>query len=202
MRLSALLAVSAALVLPAGAAAKEITALDVCGTNGCTRIDDRGVLRAFEDGGEMAAAAPAGAYRSYLVRVHMREGAGGSDREWTNRWLPAVGLLANEQGKDQFLFTPVGPTLERALRGAARGHAARAARRYARTVEPVAQVDPAVAAPTTRGAGTAGAARAPAGAAGARTAAASGGGGLPSPAWIGVAVGFLLVVGAVRARRS
>ena len=196
MRLFALLVLAAVLVFPAGAAAKEVTALDVCGTNECTRLTDRSVLRAFEQGGDMAAAAPTGAYRSYLVRVHMREGAGGSDHEWTNRWLPAVGLLANEQGKDQFAFTTVSPKLERALRRAARGHSARAARRFAPTVEPAAQVDEVVAAPLRSPAGTRAVAAA-------HTATASdGGGGLPLPAWIGVAVGLVLVGGAWRTRRT
>ena len=52
MRLALLIAVTAALALPAGAAAKEIVALDVCGTDGCTRISDRDTLRGFEDGSE------------------------------------------------------------------------------------------------------------------------------------------------------
>ena len=44
------LAALLALALPATAGAKQITALDVCGTDGCTRISDRSVLHSFEAG--------------------------------------------------------------------------------------------------------------------------------------------------------
>ena len=60
MRAPVLLAAIAALAVPTAAAAKEITAVDVCGTDGCTRIEDRAALRAYEQGSELAQAPPAG----------------------------------------------------------------------------------------------------------------------------------------------
>ena len=178
MRLAIIVAL--ALAFPAAAAAKEVTSIDVCGTNGCTRLADRATLSAFEEGSEMAASAPAGLERSYLLRIHMREGETGSTHGWTSRWLPSVGLIASEDGPGNFVFTPVGPKLERALRGAARGRTARAARRFARE-ERVAQVDEVVR---------------PATATASRAGAGGDGGGLPTLAWLGVAAGLLAVGGA------
>jgi hypothetical protein len=178
MRLA--LVIALALVFPAAAAAKEVTSIDVCGTNGCSRLADRATLRAFEDGSGMAAAAPAGLQRSYLLRIHMREGDAGSTHSWTSRWLPSAGLIVNEDGPGNFLFTPVDPRLERALRGATRGRTARAARRFARE-ERVAQVDEVVT---------------PATATAARAEAGGDGGGLPTLAWLGAAAGLLAVGGA------
>jgi hypothetical protein len=183
MRLFALSALMASLALPTVAGAKEVTALDVCGTDGCTRIAAASALRAFEQGGDAAAAAPSGALRSYRVRVHVRV-EDGAEQGWNVDWLPRAGLLAFRGEDGTTAFSPVQPALERVLRGAARGHAARAARRYAPNAEPVARVAEVVPAPQS-------AARADDGA-----------GGLPPFAWIGVATGLLLVGGAVRFRRS
>ena len=72
MRTPVLLAATAVLALPGAAAAKEVSAIQVCGTDGCTRIVDRAVLRAFEQGTEMAEAAPSGRHRSYELRVRVR----------------------------------------------------------------------------------------------------------------------------------
>jgi hypothetical protein len=183
MRLFALVPVLAALALPAVAGAKEVSALDVCGTDGCTRIATASALRAFEEGGAMAAAAPSGPQRSYRIRVHVRI-EGGSEEGWNVDWLPRAGLLAFRGEDGSTAFSPVEPRLERVLRGAARGHKARAAHRYARNAEPVARVAEVLPAPASHAA-----------------ARADDGGGLPSFAWIGVATGLLLVGGAVRARR-
>jgi hypothetical protein len=176
MRLAIIIAL--ALAFPAAAAAKEVTSIDVCGADGCARIADRTTLSAFEEGSEMAAAAPAGLQRSYLLRVHMREGDAGSTHGSTSRWLPSAGLIANEDGPGNFIFTPADPKLERALRRAARGHTARAARRFVRE-ERVAQVDEVVTPATATATGAGG-----------------DGGGLPTLAWLGVAAGLLVVGGA------
>ena len=48
----------------------------MCGTDGCTRISDRSVLRGFEQGSELAEAPPAGRHRSYALRVRVRDEAG------------------------------------------------------------------------------------------------------------------------------
>jgi hypothetical protein len=176
MRVAILVAL--ALVLPASAVAKEATRLDVCGAAKCARLTDRASLDAFMQGGEMAAAAPSGAQRSYLLKAFVREGTGKSVQGWTSHWLPVAGLLASEDAPGHFNFSPVGAKLERALRGAVRGQTARAARRFPEAVEPVAQVDEVVpAAATARAAG-------------------DDGGGLPTLAWLGVAAGLLAVGGA------
>jgi hypothetical protein len=179
MRLAFVLAL--VLAFPAAAAAKEVTRLDVCGVGGCGRVTDHAALEAFMDGGEMAAVAPSAAQRSYLLKAYVRDDTGHSIQGWTSRWLPAAGLLANEESPGHFNFAPVGAKLERVLRAAARGRPARAARRFAEEVEPVAQVDevvtPATATATRAGAG-------------------GDGGGLPTLAWLGVAAGLLAVGGA------
>ena len=64
------------LALPATGGAKQITALDVCGTDGCTRITDRSVLHSFEEGSALAEAPPAGRHVSYALRVRVRDEAG------------------------------------------------------------------------------------------------------------------------------
>lgn len=184
MRVAIVLAL--ALAFPASAVAKEVTRVDVCGVGGCSRITDHAALDAYMQGGEMAEAAPARPQRSYLLKVYMREGTGKSHQAWTNHWLPAAGLIASEESPARFNFTSVSPKLERALRGAARGRTARAARRFAEEVEPVAHVNEVVAAPAA-----------------AKVSRAGDGGGGPPYLWIGVAVGLLLVGGgAARARRA
>jgi len=90
MRVPVLLTLVAAHALPAVAGAEEVSAVDVCGTDGCTRIADRAALRSFQQGSELAAAAPAGRQRSYLLGVRVRDEAGGSQLGWTSRWLPAA----------------------------------------------------------------------------------------------------------------
>jgi hypothetical protein len=182
MRLPLLLAVTAVLALPAAAAAKEITALDICGTDGCTRISDRDTLRSFEEGSALAEAAPAGRLRAYLLRVRVRDEAGVPRVGWTSRWLPAAGVMALDDGQPGATFMPVGPRLDRVLRRAARGHTALAARRYAAPPPPVARVAEVVAPAATRSAD-----KRPSGP--------------PTLAWTGLAAVVLLAAGALRARR-
>ena len=180
MRVAIIIAL--ALAFPAAAAAKEITRVDVCGVGGCGHVTDEDAVQAFIEGDDMAAAAPRGAQRSYRLKVFVRDDNGEAIQGWTSHWLPAAGVVAFEDGPDQFLFSPVGPKLERVLRDAARGRAARAARRFGQKLRPVAQINEVVPAP--------GAAKV-----------ADGGG--PPYLWIGVAVGLLLVGGgAARARRA
>jgi hypothetical protein len=184
MRLPAILATTAALVLPGAAAAKEVTAIDVCGTDGCTRIADRATLRGFEQGSELAQAPPAGAQRSYVVRVRIRDDAGASQVGWTTLWLPAAGVMAFDDGQPGATFTPVGPALERALRRAAHGHRARAARTFSAPAPPTARVAEVVPAPTP-------------------ATAQSGSSHRPALAGVGLAAILVLIVaGAWRARRS
>ncbi|HEX6744116.1 MAG TPA: GPS-CTERM domain-containing protein [Solirubrobacteraceae bacterium] len=174
-----------ALALPAAAGAKEITALEVCGTDGCTRISDRSVLRGFEQGGELAEAPPAGRHRSYALRVRVRD-AGVERTGWTTLWLPSAHLIAFDDGQPGATFAPAPPALERALWSAARGHTARAARRFAAASAarpPAARVAEVVPAPV-------------------RASARATDGGPPALMWTGAAgVLLLLAAGAWRARR-
>jgi hypothetical protein len=184
MRVAIVVALALALVFPTTAAAKEITRVDVCGDGGCGRLSTHDGLEAFIQGDDFAAAAPSGAQRSYRLKIFVSDDRGEQLEGWTSHWLPAAGVIAFEDGPGQFVFSPVGPKLERALRDAAGGRAPRAARTFAKKAPPVAQVDEVVPSP-------------------AATARADDGGGSLPYAWIGVAVGLLLVGGgAVRVRRG
>jgi hypothetical protein len=181
MRMRIIAAAVATLALPATAGAKEIRALDVCGTDGCTRIADRSVLRSFEQGSELAEAAPAGRHSSYLLRVRIRDDMGVSRIGWRSLWLPSVHLIAFDDGQPGATFTPAPPALERVLRSAARGHAARAARSFASPREAAARVAEVVPAPAPAAAD----------------------GGPPALMWTGgVGIVLLLAAGVVRARRQ
>ncbi|HEX6695895.1 MAG TPA: hypothetical protein VF080_03845 [Solirubrobacteraceae bacterium] len=185
MRAPVLLAVIAVLAVPAAAGAKEVTAVEVCGTDGCTRIDDRAALRAFEQGSELAQAPPAGRQRSYRLRVRVRDEAGASRVGWTSLWLPDAAVIAFDDGQQGATFTPVEPALSRALHRAARGHTARAARRYAQPPPATARVAEVVPAPVR-----------------ASASGPTGADGHPALMWTGAAgVVLLLGAGAWRARR-
>ena len=101
------LAALAALALPATAGAKQITALDVCGTDGCTRIADRSVLHSFEEGSALAEAPPAGRHVSYALRVRVRDEAGVARTGWTSLWVPSAHVIAFANGQPGATFTPL-----------------------------------------------------------------------------------------------
>jgi hypothetical protein len=174
------------LALPGAAAAKEITAVSVCGAHACTRLTDHADMRAFMDTSGMAEAAPRAPQRSYLLRMRVSE-PGSPHIDWTSHWLPDAGLIASSDESTGLVFTAVDPPLARVLRRAARGHAARPARRFVRHL-PTARVDEIVEPPAPSPPATAAA-----------------GGGPPSLAWAGLGALLLLaaagVVRGVRARR-
>jgi hypothetical protein len=191
MRLAAvaLAATLGLLALAATAAAKEVTAVTVCGAHACTRLTDRASLDAFMHAGGMAEEAPSTPQRSYLLRVRISEPGSDDVYNWTSRWLPDAGLIASHDDSAGLLFTGVDAPLDRILRRAVRGHAARPARRFVRR-EPAARVDEVVQPPASPP----------------KPAAADAGGSL-SPAWAGAGAALLLLaaagasVGAVRVRR-
>jgi hypothetical protein len=186
MRSPVLLAGIAALAVPTAAGAKEITAVDVCGTDGCTRIEDRAALRAFEQGSELAQAPPAGRQRSYRLRIRVRDDTGASHVGWTSLWLPDAAVIAFDDGQQGATFTPVEPALSRTLRRAARGHTATAARRYTQPPPPAARVAEVIPAPVRASASER------------KTA-----DGRPALMWTGAAgIVLLLGAGAWRARRQ
>lgn len=119
MRRAAFLAALAALALPGAAAAKEISSMTVCGTDGCHAITARAALRGFMEGG-YETLAPHGSGAFFAVKVHMRhegEDAGG----FTVQYLRAPNLIRAEAefGKHTWM-RPAGVTAD-ALRRAARG---------------------------------------------------------------------------------
>ena len=191
MRLAAL-ALAAALgllALAATAAAKEVTAVTVCGAHTCTRLTDRASLDAFMHAGGMAEEAPGTPQRSYLLRVRVSEPGSDYVDNWTSRWLPDAGLIASRDDTGGLLFTGVDAPLDRVLRRAVRGHAARPARRFVRR-DLVARVDEVVEPPASP-----------------PKPAASDAGGSLSPAWAGAGAALLLLAaagasaGVLRARR-
>jgi hypothetical protein len=172
------LALLALLVLPAAAAAKEVTAVSVCGAHACTRLTDRASLDAFMHAGGMAEEAPNTPQRSYLLRVRVSEPGSDYVDNWTSRWLPDAGVIASSDDTGGLLFTGVDAPLERVLHRAVRGHAARPARRFVRRdIRP--RVDEVVEPPASRP----------------KPAAADAGGSL-SPAWGAAGAALLLLAAA------
>jgi hypothetical protein len=185
MRVPVLILVGAALALPGVASAKELTAVTVCGAHACTRLTDRAALDAFMRSGGMAEAAPNEPQRSYLLRLRIDEPGTDYSDTWTSSWLPDAGVIASREDGGGLLFTDVDAALDRVLRRAARGHAARPPRRFVRR-EPVARVVEVVAPPAS----------AP------RPAAADAGGGAPPLAWAVPGAGVVLLLGAAGAWRA
>jgi hypothetical protein len=119
MRRAIVLATLAALALPTAASAKEVAALTVCGSDGCKKITAHPALQGFIDGGyETLAPERAGPF--FTVKVAMRnagEHAGG----WTVEYLRAANLIRATGDYSKHVWTrPAGVTAQ-ALRRAARG---------------------------------------------------------------------------------
>ena len=180
-----LVPVLVALALPASADAKEITAVRVCGAQSCTRLTDHAAMQAFMNAGGYAEAAPREPQRSYLLRVEISEPGAHAVDHWTSYWLPRAGLIASRDESGEQLFTKVEPALDRVLRDAAAGRAARPARRFVRHVAP-ARVDEVVEAP----------------AAAPPRPAVSDAGGSPTLAWLGAGALLLLAAGGAAAARA
>ena len=180
MRRAIVLATLAALALPTAASAKEVAALTVCGSDGCKKITAHPALQGFIDGGyETLAPERAGPF--FTVKVAMRnasEHAGG----WTVEYLRAANLIRATGDYSKHVWTrPAGVTAQ-ALRRAARGLQPYPAEKLGpvREPSPVAVVDP-----------PAGASRPASGGGSSRLGLAGGGAG----------AAFVLVAGALVARR-
>ena len=119
MRRTIVLAVLAALALPAAASAKELAALTLCGTDGCQKITAHAALRGFMDGG-YETLGPKHASPFFTVKATMRaagEDAGG----WKVQYLRAANLIRAEAEHGKHVWTrPAGATAQ-ALRDAAQG---------------------------------------------------------------------------------
>jgi hypothetical protein len=113
------LAILAALALPATAGAKEVASLSVCGPGSCHMIKDRAAMRAFPSGGYETLAPKSGG-TFYKVNAHMRhegEDAGG----YTVLYVPAVGLLRADSDHPRYRWLEPAAVTARALRRAVRG---------------------------------------------------------------------------------
>ena len=118
MRRLIIAAVAAALLASAPvAAAKEVTAATVCGSDGCTTTQDRTLLQALMDGGGPAGppAHPSGAFR---VRAKITEPGQGVVARFTNWWVPRTQLLLAEDGS----WMTLSPRATEAVASAAHGH--------------------------------------------------------------------------------
>ncbi|HEX6695891.1 MAG TPA: hypothetical protein VF080_03825 [Solirubrobacteraceae bacterium] len=119
MRRTLVLAALAALALPTAASAKEISALTLCGTDGCHTVTAHAALRAFMNGGyETLAPKQAGPF--FNVKATMRAGgeeAGG----WTVQYLRAANLIRAQADYGKHVWTRPAGTTAQALRDAARG---------------------------------------------------------------------------------
>jgi LPXTG-motif cell wall-anchored protein len=119
MRRAILIAALALLALPTGAAAKEVAALTLCGTDGCQKITAHAALRGFMDGGyETLAPKQAGPF--FTVKATMRA-AGEEAGAWTVQYLRAANLIRAEADYGKHVWTRPAGTTARALREAARG---------------------------------------------------------------------------------
>jgi len=90
-RLAALAIAGAALVLPASAAAKELTKVTICGQGGCHSTEDRSRLATLPVGGTPTDPPKAAAF--YRVTVHMRAERPGLFRMY---FLSGQGLLREQ----------------------------------------------------------------------------------------------------------
>jgi hypothetical protein len=100
---------TAALALPAAASAKELTALSVCGTNGCHTTRDRSALRTAMNVQPQAAPDQGGVF--YRVRSRMEHGM----PAMRSQWIPSLRLLRNDDGELVEFSLPY-PQTERLLR--------------------------------------------------------------------------------------
>jgi hypothetical protein len=86
----------ALLALPASAGAKELTALSVCGTDGCHTTRDRAELRTAMN--VVPQADPNEQHRFFRLRLHI--GGPGMEEEGIihSAWIPSLGMLRADDG--------------------------------------------------------------------------------------------------------
>src|SRR5829696_3474198 len=96
-RTAVLLGVLAVLAVPAGAGAKEIGSLTLCGAGACHGVRGEDARRAFMDS-SMTAPAPARAGPFLQLRVRIREG---EDQifGFSVRWLPGANAIRTPDGR-------------------------------------------------------------------------------------------------------
>jgi len=115
----AIVLATVALALPTAAPAKEVSALTVCGSDGCHEVTAHAALRGFMNGG-YETLAPQRAVPFFTVKATMRhagEDAGG----WTVDYLRAADLIRATGENSRHVWTRPPGVTARALRRAARG---------------------------------------------------------------------------------
>jgi hypothetical protein len=93
----------AALLLPAGALAKEPVKATVCGADGCARSEDKQAILPLMEGGPPASGLPKTGAPAYRVRVTIATEAGarpgrGKTETFTTWMSPALGLIRGSEG--------------------------------------------------------------------------------------------------------
>jgi hypothetical protein len=109
-----LLVVLAALVLPAAAHAKEVTALAVCGPAECEDADVSGFGHAAPFGSDTNGPPP-GQYHRLDLEVD------GQSSGWGLFYDPATGLVAREDRPGTWVWSRLAPSLAKAVKDAAQG---------------------------------------------------------------------------------
>jgi hypothetical protein len=90
MKKALLAGAALALVLPAGALAKEVTKLDVCGAAGCTSITDRATLDKLGEGSNGESYAPTPKLQPYYRLVYHVDAGEGNTFTFTNYLVPGT----------------------------------------------------------------------------------------------------------------
>src|SRR5690349_12517405 len=98
-RLALALSIAGALALAAAAQAKEVTALVICGTNGCHTIRAKAVLDGFMNQG-VQAAAPDKHAPFYSVTARITEPGQGEIGRYTVRWVPSENRIRSADEND------------------------------------------------------------------------------------------------------
>jgi hypothetical protein len=106
------------LALPAGASAKEIVAVSVCGTNGCHSTRDKRDLREAMNVQPQASPDHGGAF----FRLRSTIGEPGLKQEFVQRsqWIPSLQLIRNDDGplvEFSLPYPAAARTLQRLSRG-------------------------------------------------------------------------------------
>src|SRR3954467_13822440 len=143
------------LALPAGASAKEIVAVSVCGTNGCHSTRDKRDLRQAMNVQPQASPDHGGAF----FRLRSTIGEPGQKQEFVQRsqWIPSLQLIRNDDGPLVEFSLPY-PATARTLQRLSHGLQPFAASKLGPITESArsARVDEVVTAPDNRGDGDGG----------------------------------------------
>jgi len=134
-RLALPLALAAVLALPAAAQAKEVTALVVCGTNGCHTIRDKAVLLAFMNQG-VQAAAPDRHAPFYSITAKVSEPGQGEIGHFTSRWVPSENRVRSVDENDIPQWNRLKPVVAHAMLRAVHGLKPKPASRLGRLTAP------------------------------------------------------------------